>query len=114
MIIQFIDKNGAVINKGDWLKILCRSFGNEYTVFYAQFGMTKKGAVVPHDTFAWESVEKIEKKDIPETASKNKTESEYEFYYHGKEEGKDTGQHLSFIIEFDSPVRRKAFKIVEF
>jgi hypothetical protein len=53
------------------------------------------------------------KKLIPATAKKSNDDNEYEFYYNGRTDGEDTGQHLSFICEFDLARHRKAFKIVE-
>lgn len=97
--IQFLDRNKKEINTGDWLKVLCRNFGSNYMVFYVQM-QTIKGNLIPHDAFAWESLEKVEEKDIPKNCVKSKGDSGYEYYYQpGKEEGEDTQHHLSFITE---------------
>ncbi len=93
--IQFLDVNGREINPGDWLKVRCHSFGSQFTIFYAQF-QVKEDHLVPHDTFAWESLEWIKFEDIPKEACSN---DEGGFYYHyDKEDGKDSGHRSHFLI----------------
>jgi hypothetical protein len=78
--IKFLDKHGEEINEGDLLKVYCNSFGNSY-IFYVHFSV-RENYIIPHDTFAWIELEKVE--NLPNNLhhAKNK---EYEYWYAAKE-----------------------------
>lgn len=109
--IQFLDVNGVEINPGDWLKVRCTSFGDMVTVFYAQFKISDDH-IVPHDTFAWDSLEKINFEDIPMNQC-SQGEGGY-YYQYEKEEAKESGHRLHFVIGLgEIRERTKSFIIKE-
>lgn len=109
--IQFLDKNGKDINPGDWLKVYCRSCGISYSIFYLQFQIMDD-YIIPHDTFSWESIEKINIEDIPLGVCKS-TSGEY-YYQDEKEEAKESDHRLHFVIGLgDIRDRTKSYIIKE-
>jgi hypothetical protein len=107
--IQFLDVNGKEINPGDWLKVRCHSFGTRYSTFYVQF-QVKDDHIVPHDTFAWESLELIKFEDIPQDICSN-DEGGY-YYQYENENGEDSGHRSHFLISLgEITSRTKSFVI---
>ncbi len=88
--LQLFDIEGTPLNLGDWIEVSCSTFGQHTSTFYVRLGLTDNNRLVPHDTFSWRILRKVNADDIPADAVKadgdKYTNGEY---YHKSLIGKD-------------------------
>lgn len=111
-----LDKHGEELHIGDGVKVICRSFG-QYTIFYCNVQIIK-GWLVPHDTFAWDSMEKFDLSKMPANVIQRKHDAckaheDYDYWVQpGKEEHEDSDMHLDYVVRLDA-IHTKSFKLKE-
>jgi uncharacterized protein YrzB (UPF0473 family) len=99
LILTIHDRKGTELKFGDIVRIDSYSCGNHYSFYSEVKYLEAEQSIAPFHTFAFHSVEKVDK--VPDTATKS-TEERYDVWFEcvESEESPDVSRYERYLMEW--------------